>query len=214
VSAVVVGVGPGIGQAVARRFATEGLAVALVARSRTGVEAVATAVGGRTLALTADVIDPDGIRTALDKAAAELGPPEIVVYNAGLIQPHSVEDPVAEHLRAWHINVGGAITVAGHVLPGMAARGRGTFIITGGMPEPVPAYLSLSIGKAAVRSLTEALHRQYGPAGVHVATVTVGGTVAPGTAFDPDDIAGHYWRLSRQPRSDWQTHVPLLGPLS
>jgi NAD(P)-dependent dehydrogenase (short-subunit alcohol dehydrogenase family) len=214
VTAVVVGVGPGIGQAVARRFVREGMAVALVARSRAGVDEVAAAVRGTTLALTADVTDPDGIRTALHKAAAELGPPEIVVYNAGLIEPHSVEDPVEEHLRAWHVNVGGAITVAGQVLPEMAARGHGTFIITGGMPEPVPAYLSLSIGKAAVRSLTEALHRQYGPAGVHVATVTVGGTVKPGTAFDPDLIAEHYWRLSRQPRSDWQTHVPLLGRLS
>ena len=168
---------------------------------------MAAAVDGTALALPADVIDPDGLRAALDKAAAELGPPEAVVYNAGLIRPGTVERPVEEHLYAWQVNVGGAITTAGHVLPAMAARGHGTFVITGGMKEPDPEYLSLSIGKAAVRSLTEALHRQYGEAGVHVATVTVGGAVAPGTAYDPDDIAEHYWVLSQQPRPEWQTYV-------
>lgn len=75
------------------------------------------------------------------------------------------------------------------------------------MVAPDPEYLSLSLGKAAVRFLTEAQHRQFGPRGVHVATVTVGGSVAPGTAYDPDDIAARYWDLHTQARPDWQTHV-------
>ena len=90
------------------------------------------------------------------------------------------------------MNVVGAITSAAHDLPRMAARGHGTFVITGGMPEAVPDFLSLSLGKAGVRALVEALDAQYAPAGVHVATVTVDGPVAPGTDFDPDDIAEHY----------------------
>lgn len=202
---VVVGAGPGIGQAVARRFARDGVPVAVIARQRRPVERIAAAVGA--LALTADVTDPEGLRDALDKAAAEHGPADVVVYNAGLIRAESVADPVPGHLHAWAVNIGGAITTAAHVLPAMAARGSGTLVLTGGMPEPDPGYLSLSLGKAALRSLTEALHRQYGPAGVHVATVTVGGAVAPGTAYDPDDIAEHYWRLGRQPRNEWETHV-------
>ncbi len=67
----------------------------------------------------------------------------------------------------------------------MASRGTGTFIVTGGMPAPVAAYTSLSLGKAGVRALTQMLDEYYGPAGFHVATVTVYGGVAPGTAFDP-----------------------------
>jgi hypothetical protein len=55
------------------------------------------------------------------------------------------------------------------------------------------------------------LDQQYGPAGVHVATVTVAGTVAPGTDFDPDDIAGQYWRLHTQPRPDWQREITYAG---
>lgn len=89
----------------------------------------------------------------------------------------------------------------------MAERGHGTFVVTGGMPQAVPGYVSLSIGKAAVRSAVELLDATYGPAGVHVASVTVGGPVAPGTAYDPDDIAEHYWRLHTQPRAAWEREV-------
>jgi hypothetical protein len=75
------------------------------------------------------------------------------------------------------------------------------------MPEPKPEYVSLSLGKAGVRALVTLLDKQYGPAGLHVATVTVDGPVAPGTAFDPDDIAEHYWRLHTQPRQAWQREI-------
>jgi hypothetical protein len=79
------------------------------------------------------------------------------------------------------------------------------------MPEPVPAYVSLSLGKAGVRTLVALLDGTYGAAGVHVATVTVLGEVAPGSAFDPDDIAEHYWRLHLQPRPAWE-HEVVHGP--
>ena len=68
------------------------------------------------------------------------------------------------------------------------------------MPAPDPDYVSLSLGKAGVRALTALARDEYGPAGLHVATVTVGGAIAPGTALDPDDIAAHYVRLHAQPR--------------
>ncbi|MCO1653738.1 SDR family NAD(P)-dependent oxidoreductase [Pseudonocardia humida] len=200
--AVVVGVGPGIGRAVARRFAREGLPVALVARRR--VEPL----DADTVVLTADAAVPERLGAALDEAAARLGPPEVVVYNAALVRADALgELSVDEHQRAWAVNVLGALTTAEHVLPGMAARGRGSFLVTGGMPEPVPGYVSLSLGKAAARTLVDLLDRQYRPAGVHVAMVTVAGAVAPGTAFDPDDIAEHYWRLHTQPRERWVREV-------
>ena len=68
---------------------------------------------------------------------------------------------------------------------------------------------SLSLGKAGVRALTELLARAYGPAGVHVATVTVAGTVAPDSAFDPDEIAEEFWRLHVQPAGSWEHEVAL-----
>ena len=93
----------------------------------------------------------------------------------------------------------------------MTEVGAGTILITGGMPEPIPEVTSLSLGKAGVRALTELLARAYEPAGVHVATVTVAGAVAPGTAFDPDEIAEEYWRLHAQPAGSWERQVLYSG---
>ncbi|MGF7237188.1 MAG: SDR family NAD(P)-dependent oxidoreductase [Frankia sp.] len=213
--AVVIGAGPGIGQAVARRFAAEGLPIAVIARRDQTVAAAADAVaqtGVPVVALTADCTDDTALRAALDVAADSLGPPDVVVYNAALIRADSPGTlSVAAHLHAWSINVIGALTAAAHVAPGMAQRRRGTFIITGGMPEPDPRYVSLSLGKAGVRTLVTLLDKEYGPSGVHVATVTVTGAVAPDTAFDPKDIAEHYWQLHTQPRCHWQREVIHSG---
>ncbi|WP_146173909.1 SDR family NAD(P)-dependent oxidoreductase [Saccharothrix carnea] len=206
---VIIGAGPGIGLSVARRFAREGWSVAVVARSEVKLTAVAESLAGvPVFARAADSTDETALRSALDAVSERIGVPDVVVYNAAVIRADLPgELSVAGHQDAWAVNVVGAITAAAHVAPAMARRGSGSFIITGGMPEPKPAYVSLSLGKAGVRALVGLLDEQYGPAGVHVATVTVDGPVAPGTAFDPDDIAEHYWRLHTQPRHRWEREV-------
>ncbi|MFF8813278.1 SDR family NAD(P)-dependent oxidoreductase [Streptomyces pactum] len=213
--AVVIGAGPGIGRSVARRFAREGLPVGLIARSAGPLTEVAgelSAFGVPVAVRTADSTDESALRAALDAVADELGPPDVVVYNAALIRPDRPgELSVRGQLDAWAVNVVGALTAAAHVAPGMARRGRGTFLVTGGMPEPKREYVSLSLGKAGLRTLVALLDQEYGPSGVHVAGVTVDGPVAPGTAFDPDDIAEHYWRLHTQPRAQWQREVLHTG---
>ncbi|GAA3209696.1 SDR family NAD(P)-dependent oxidoreductase [Nonomuraea helvata] len=199
---VIIGAGPGIGRSVARRFAREGLPVALVSRTGTGLD-----LDG-ALTYQADVADEDGLRAALDAVSAELGTPDVVVYNAAIIRPDTPgEVSVRAQLDAWAVNVVGAMVAAAHVAPAMARRGSGSFLVTGGMPEPKAAYASLSLGKAGVRTLVKLLDQEYGPSGVHVASVTVAGPVAPGTDFDPDDIAEHYWRLHTQPRDRWEQEV-------
>ena len=209
--AVVIGVGPGIGTAVARVFARDGFSVGLIARSRATVDAARRALPDPnvpTYLAEADASNPDQVRAAFAGFEAEFGVPDVVVYNAAIVQRDALGDlDLQRHLEAWSVNVVGAITSAAHVLPKMAARGHGTFVITGGMPEASPDYLSLSLGKAGVRALVEALDAQYAPSGVHVASVTVDGPVAPGTDFDPDDIAEHYRRLHAQPRASWEREV-------
>ncbi|SDS98254.1 SDR family NAD(P)-dependent oxidoreductase [Actinoplanes derwentensis] len=188
---VVIGAGPGIGRSVAARFAREGLPVTLIARTPgPGV-------------VSADCTDESALRAALDTAATRFGPPEVVVYNAALIQADTLgELPLKDLQEAWAVNVGGILTTAAHLLPATK-----TFLITGGMPEPKPAYVSLSLGKAAARTVADLLQRQFGPQDVHVATVTVTGPVAPGTFHDPDTIAEHYWDLHREPRPQWRHEV-------
>jgi NAD(P)-dependent dehydrogenase (short-subunit alcohol dehydrogenase family) len=213
--AVVIGAGPGIGRAVARRFARERLPVALVARSQGTVDGTADALAGsgvEILALTADSGEESSLRAALDAAQQTFGPPDVVVYNAAVIRRDEPGELSADaQLAAWAVNVVGALTAAVHVAPGMIGNGGGSTIFTGGMPDPDPHYVSLSLGKAGVRALTSMLAGAYGPAGLHVATVTVCGPVAPGTAFDPDEIAEHYWRLHTQPTDAWDLEVVYSG---
>jgi NAD(P)-dependent dehydrogenase (short-subunit alcohol dehydrogenase family) len=212
-TAIVIGAGPGIGLSAAQRIAREGLPVGVIARAGPTVASAVAALSGHDVhGVTADATDEAGLRGALDEIADRLGPPELLVYNAALIRADAIgELTAAQHLGAWAVNVVGAITAAAQVAPGMAERGRGTIVITGGMPEPVPAYTSLSLGKAGVRTLVALLHGTYGAAGVHAASVTVMGEVAPGTAFDPDEIAEHYWRLHTQPPAAWE-HEVVHGP--
>ncbi|MFC6157962.1 SDR family oxidoreductase [Kribbella jiaozuonensis] len=208
---VVVGVGPGIGLAVARRFVREGMSAGLVARSEATVKAAAEQLGSAdVLPVTADVTDEVGLRSALDRVVEAFGVPEVVVYNAALIQADRVGDLTAEqHREAWAVNVVGAITTAAHLAPAMAERGSGSFLITGGMPLSKPDYASLSLGKAGIRTLVALLHQQYGAAGVHAASVTVSGGVGPGTGWDPDEIAQHYWRLHQQAPADWIDEIVI-----
>jgi NAD(P)-dependent dehydrogenase (short-subunit alcohol dehydrogenase family) len=213
--AVIIGVGPGIGRSVALRFAREGLPVVLVARSEAVLRSVAgevEAAGATAVPLTADSTRETELRSVLDRAADRLGAPDVVVHNAALVRPDAVgELSAAQLLETWAVNVGGAYVAAGHVLPGMAQRGSGTFLVTGGMPEPKPGYVSLSLGKAGLRTLVEVLDLAYGPSGVHVASVTPDGDVVVGTALDPDVIAEEYWRLHAQAKGSWEREV-VLGP--
>ncbi|UYM05577.1 SDR family NAD(P)-dependent oxidoreductase [Solicola gregarius] len=212
---VVVGAGTGIGQSVAYRFAKEGMPVGLIARSSETLDSVERALaptGAAVFKAQADVSDESSLRGALDDARDALGPPEVVVYNAALVRADGIGDlSVAEHQAAWAVNVVGALKTAAYVAPGMESRGGGTIVVTGGMPKGDERHVSLSLGKAGVRALVSMLADQYGPSGVHVATVTVAGAVAPGTAFDPDDIAEHYWHLHNQRREEWSTEIVHSG---
>lgn len=213
--AVILGAGPGVGRSVALRFAREGLPIALVARGAATLERVAeevTQLGVPALSLTADCSDEVALGSALHTVQDQLGTPDVVVYNAAIIQSDTVDQlPMDAHLDAWAVNVVGALMAAASMAPAMAQRGGGSFIVTGGMPEPKREYVSLSLGKAGLRALVDLLHLEYGASGVHVASVTIDGPVAPGTAFDPDDIAEHYWTLHVQPPEQWRREILHTG---
>jgi NADP-dependent 3-hydroxy acid dehydrogenase YdfG len=178
--AVIIGAGPGIGTAIARRFAAEGFEIGLVGRTQESLDTVGTAVGGAHTVL-ADAADDEQLLAALDV----LGTPDVLIYNAGRIRPDRPGQLThAEHQAAYAINVLGALTAASHVAPAMR---EGTILITGGPAEPVPAYTSLSLGYASVRALTALLAVEFPH--VHIATVRVADRV------DAYRIADECWRL-------------------
>ena len=201
--AVIIGAGPGIGTSVARRFAAAGMPVGLISRTAATVDAAraAVAAAGVTAAgAVADAGQDDQLTAALDALIGQLGVPEALVYNAGLIQHDRPGELSRErYFAAYAINVLGAMTAAVHLAPAMAQAGGGTILITGGMPEPDPAVARLSLGNGGRAGAHQAAGQRVRAGVIHVATVTVGGAVAPGGPCDPDLIAGHYWRLHTQP---------------
>jgi short-subunit dehydrogenase len=201
---VVIGAGPGLGVAVARRFGREGFQIALVARRQETLSKFVedfSAAGISARAFAADAGNAESLRQVLSEIKVTMGAPEVLVYNAAVVgtsTPSTVPvDKVMDELR---VNVGGALVSAQQVIPDMKAAGRGTILFTGGglALYPSAAYASLAIGKAAIRSLAYSLGQELQDSGIYVGTVTVAGSVQPGTYFDPDTIAEVYWRLHQE----------------
>jgi len=217
--ALIIGVGPGIGLAVARRFAREGFAVGMVARREESLAdfkaSVLQAGAPKAYALAANVADATALKRAFDQALARHeGMPQVLVYNASLGHPTPASRLRPEDLiQEFRVNVLAALESAQLVIPAMRAAGSGTILFTGGglALEPHAEQSGLSIGKAGLRSLALCLAEELAPEGIHVATVTVAGFVQPGTPFSPDAIAEKFWELHREPREGWQREV-LLRP--
>ncbi|KQR98532.1 hypothetical protein ASG12_08830 [Williamsia sp. Leaf354] len=210
---MVIGAGPGIGRSVARRFAAAGHPVGVIARSQATIDALLVDLPDTAAGARADVADADALRTAVDDLLERLGVPELVVYNAGVIRTDTIDDLDAQTLLdTYAVNVGGAVTTAATVLDRMGQAGGGRFLLTAGMPHPLPALTSLSLGKAGVRALAELLDTGHRDHGVRCATVTVCGPVAPGTRYDPDLIAETYADLHHRADADWVTDVRFGDP--
>jgi NAD(P)-dependent dehydrogenase (short-subunit alcohol dehydrogenase family) len=214
----VVGAGPGVGLAVARRFGREGFIAALVARRAEALEGYTTALAQDdvvTYGFAGDAGDGDSLRGAFAQIATQVGAPDVLVYNAARVHsgvPSALSED--EALEDFRINVVGALVAAQAVIPHMRAVQRGTILITGGglALYPSPQYASLALGKAALRSLAFTLGAELEADGIHVATVTIAGSVQPGTYFDPDRIAEVYWGLHQQPREAWEREVLYKSP--
>lgn len=210
-SILVVGAGPGIGASVARRFAREGLSVGLIARDASRLSTLASSLAGRAAVRSADVTDAAALTTAIDELAAELGKPTCLIYNAALAREALPSALTAAALtEQLAVDVVGALTACNAAA---AHMDRGTLLLTGGgfADRPFAGYTGLSVGKAAMRNLARCMAQEYGDRGIHVATVTVHGTVKHGTPFDPDRIAELYWVLFREPKSKWRNEVDFRG---
>ncbi len=192
----IVGMGPGIGRAVAVRFAREGFAIGMISRDADQLREFERELAGAR-GIAADAGDEAELRSAL----RNLGPASVLVYNASAGHGAApTELSSADALADFHVNVVGLLAAVQETVPAMRSAGKGTIFITGGglALQPMPSLASLSIGKAAQRSLAFSLAGELEPAGIHVATVTVCGFVQPGTHFAANKIADEYWRLHVQ----------------
>jgi NAD(P)-dependent dehydrogenase (short-subunit alcohol dehydrogenase family) len=225
--AAILGVGPGLGSALARRFASEGFAVALMARREESVAGVREEIegsGGTALPVATDATDPASVAAAFDEVRGSLGDPEVFVYNAGAFQMGGILDlSPAKFDECFRANCAGAFYAAQQVLPPMVEAGRGTVLLTGATAalRGSARFSALAVGKFGLRALAQSMAREFGPQGVHVAHVVIDGQIdtprvremSPGredhTLLSPDAIAETYWRLHSQHPSAWTLELDV-----
>ncbi len=202
----IIGAGPGLGAAVARRFGREGFDVALVSRSlerTTALAAELTAEGITARGFAADVRDPKTLEAALDAATATLGPIEVLQYSP-VPQPdfmRPVLETGPEDLRGpIEFSVYGPVTAVRQVLPGMRRLGRGTVLLVNGGTAvvPHPDRAGTSIAFAAESAYGHLLHDTLAADGIHVAQLIVPGAITAGhPRKDPATLADTLWVLHR-----------------
>ncbi|MDP9427152.1 MAG: SDR family NAD(P)-dependent oxidoreductase [Actinomycetota bacterium] len=161
--AAVLGVGPGLGAAISRRFAREGFAVALLARSEGSTAPVREDIersGGEALAVEADATDAASVARAFERVRSSLGDPEVFVYNAGAFRMGGIMDLSPEDFDAClKANCAGAFYAAQQVLPAMLEQGRGTVILTGATASlrGSAKFSALATGKFALRAFAQSM---------------------------------------------------------
>jgi short-subunit dehydrogenase len=212
----IVGAGPGVGAAVARRFAGAGHPVGLIARNRGRLENLARSLaeeGVEALTCAADATDPEAVTIALADLARRQGPAAALCFSplpdVALIKP-VLQTSATDLNAALSLNVVGAAAAVAAVLPGMLAAGRGSLLFVTGSAviNPSAARASSAVvgfaEKAYVELLVDALH----DTALRVAHLVVKGAVGPGQQHEPDTVADRLWHLHADSR---ETFAVMAG---
>src|SRR4051794_16046680 len=182
----IVGAGPGLGSAIARRFAREGWSIALVALRQDTLDAGLAELepfSVRTCGVRADVTDRVAVDRATETIVETLGVPDVVVYNASIYQAEAVLELSLEALRlALDVHVVGALNTAQSAVAAMRGAEHGVLVFTVNSlaRSPDATSAALSMGKGAQLNLALSLERELQGTPMHIAVVTVCGAIAAG----------------------------------
>jgi NAD(P)-dependent dehydrogenase (short-subunit alcohol dehydrogenase family) len=224
-TAIVFGAGPGLGWALARRFAAENMQVAAVARDKARLNSLIQSEGSRSIrAYAADVSSGDDVLGVFDGVDRDLGEPDLVVFNAGAFKKANVLDiDPADFERCWRIGCLGGLLVAQAAARRMVKRGHGTIIFSGATAalRGSAGFANLAVPKFGLRALAQSMARELGPQGVHVGFVVIDGQIeseryryliderGEDSLLAPDAIAELYLQLHRQPRCAWSHEIDV-----
>ena len=234
---LVIGAGDGVGGAIAKAFAAEGLTVCVTRRARNidQLEALAEDIrkaGGKAHAFGVDARDEAEMVALFDKVEAQVGPLEVVVFNIGAnVRFGIVETTSRVFQKVWEMACFSGFLTGREAARMMSPRGRGTILFTGATASMRGGkmYSAFASAKAGLRSVAQTAARELGPVGIHVAHIVVDGAIdgvftrtnnspeavaaklAGDEILKPEDIAANYVWLHNQKRSAW-THELDLRP--
>jgi short-subunit dehydrogenase len=220
---VVTGVGPGTGSSVARRFAKGGYRVALLARTQERLSALERELP-EARAYACDVADASQVEETIAKIERDLGSPSVLIHNAvgGAFGSFLEIDPQVLN-RNFQVNTMALLYLARRLVPAMVDAGKGAILVTGNTSalRGKPFFAGFAPTKAAQRILAEALARELGPKGVHVAYLVIDAVIDVPWARErfkerPDEffikpaaIAEELWHVAHQDRSAWSFNAEV-----
>jgi NAD(P)-dependent dehydrogenase (short-subunit alcohol dehydrogenase family) len=219
-TALIVGAGEGLSASIARRFAREGMRVAVAARNVQKLADFTKETGAQAFAC--DAADPQQVTRLFDEVEKSLGAPDVVVYNAsGRARGAFVDLDPAEVERAIAVSAFGGFLVAQQAVRRMLPKSAGAVLFTGASAS-VKGYARsapFAMGKFALRGLAQSMARELAPKGIHVAHFVIDGAIRnpgrteppdkPDSMLDPDAIAESYLHVLQQPRSAWTWEIEL-----
>jgi short-subunit dehydrogenase len=215
-SIVIIGAGPNLGAAIARRFGREGMPVGLVSRNPEKLELLTqdlTQDGITADFAPADTRDATALSSATASLADRLGPVEVLEYSpvpAGQYMKPVLETSVDDVRAVLEFSVLGAVAAVTTVIGPMLERGSGTILFTtgGAAINPNPARAGVGISFAGEVAYARMLHHELRDRGIHVGHTAIGGSIAPDGDHHPDDVAEILWRHHAE-RSDFQVRLGI-----
>lgn len=226
-TALIAGVGHGLGAALARTFARAGMDVVVASRNETKLEPLVeeiARIGVSAGAYACDVAKPEDVEALFAQTEADFATPDLVVFNAGAYSRSGILDTTAEEfVRCWGIACFGGFLVGQAAAKRMVARGYGTILFTGATASLRGGanFLNLTVPKFGLRALAQSMARELQPKGVHVAHIIIDGQIMnpdrtrmaaerpPDGLLDPDAVASAYLMLHRQHRSAWTQELDM-----
>jgi NAD(P)-dependent dehydrogenase (short-subunit alcohol dehydrogenase family) len=230
--AVVIGVGAlqGLGAAVAIRFAREGYTAVVAGRTAGNLDAVVQEIkrqGFQAYAVATDATSEEQIVRLL-ASAEQIGPLAVAVFNAGGNNPSASLDTTGKFFEnMWRVGAYGGFVFAREAVQLMKPRGQGTLLFTGASASlrGKPDFVAFASAKAALRAVSQAFAREFGPKGIHVAHVVIDGAIDGDRIhkFAPqfvkmkgesgllklEAIAEAYWQLHAQHKTAWSQEIDL-----
>ena len=210
----IVGMGPGNGMGIARRFGKEGFSVAMISRNEEKLQRLQEELkkeGINAHYFVGDASNEESLKKSFQQIKEELGSTDVLIYNAARLKMRNILEERFESLVTdFKVNVAGVLVAIQEVLPSMLTKKEGTILVTGGHLgiEPHKEFASLSIGKGALINLVKTLAAELTSKNIHVGSVIICGIIKPeDEKYNSTAIAEQFWKLHTQKKEEFEVEM-------